>query len=129
MRELRRYRRLPDHYVVAIPLRLDTDGFTYRKWGGEQQCKPGDWLVDDDGDIHTVDADVFAATYRQIHRGAYVKSTPVWAEVAPEAGSVVTKEGRTHYNRGDVVVFNNENGTDGYAMTAERFNSRYEPDE
>lgn len=129
MGELRRYRRLSDYYVVAIPLRLDTDGFSYRKWGGEQQCKQGDWLVDDDGDIHTVDAEVFAATYRQIHRGAYVKSTPVWAEIAPEAGSVVTKEGRTHYSRGDVVVFNNEDCTDGYAMSAERFNSRYEPDE
>ena len=42
MSELRRYRRLPNQYVVAIPLRLDTDGFSYRKWGGEQQCKPGD---------------------------------------------------------------------------------------
>ena len=58
-----------------------------------------------------------------------VKSTPVWAEVAQEAGSVATKEGRTSYNRGDVVVFNNEDGTDGYAMTVERFNSRYEPDQ
>jgi hypothetical protein len=127
--ELRRYRRRPDGYVVAVPLRLDTDGFIYRKWGGEQQCKPGDWLVDDDGDIHTVDADVFTATYRQIHRGAYVKATPVWAEVARAAGSVATKEGRTQYNTGDVVVFNNEDGTDGYAMTVERFEARYELDE
>lgn len=129
MSEFRRYRRRPDHYVVAVPLRLDTEGFSYRKWGGEQKCKPGDWLVDDDGDIHTVDADVFAATYQQIRRGAYVKCTPVWAEVASEAGSVTTKEGRTHYNRGDFVVFNNADGTDGYAMTAERFESHYEPDE
>ena len=129
MSELRRYRRRPEQYVVAVPLRLDTEGFTYRKWGGEQRCKPGDWLVDDDGDIHTVDAEVFEATYRQVSRGAYVKCTPVWAEVASEAGSVPTKEGRSHYNRGDFVVFNNEDGTDGYAMTAERFQSRYEADE
>ncbi|ALV43653.1 hypothetical protein AU252_22825 [Pseudarthrobacter sulfonivorans] len=129
MSELRRYRRRPGQYVVAVPLCLDTEGFSYRKWGGEQQCKPGDWLVDDDGDIHTVDADVFTATYRQIRRGAYVKSTPVWAEVAQEAGSVTTKEGRTYYNRGDFVVFNNEDGTDGYAVTADRFESNYEPDE
>lgn len=127
MSELRRYRRRPDQYVVAVPLRLDTKGFSYRKWGGEQQCKPGDWLVDDDGDIHTVDAAVFTATYHQIRRGAYVKSTPVWAEVAQEAGSMITKEGRTHYNRGDFVVFNNEDGTDGYAMTAQKFALNYEP--
>jgi hypothetical protein len=127
--ELRRYRRRPEQYVVAVPLRLDTEGFTYRKWGGEQRCKPGDWLVDDDGDVHTVDAEVFETTYRQVRRGAYVKCTPVWAEVASEAGSVPTKEGRSHYNRGDFVVFNNEDGTDGYAMTAERFQSRYEADE
>ena len=129
MSELRRYRRRPEQYVVAVPLRLDTEGFTYRKWGGEQRCKPGDWLVDDDGDVHTVDAEVFETTYRQVRRGAYVKCTPVWAEVASEAGSVPTKEGRSHYNRGDFVVFNNEDGTDGYAMTAERFQSRYEADE
>jgi hypothetical protein len=39
-------------------------------------------LVGDDRDIHSVDAGVFPATYRQIHPGAYVKATPVWAEVA-----------------------------------------------
>jgi hypothetical protein len=42
---------------------------------------------------------------------------------------VATKEGRTSYNKGDVIVFNNEDRTDGYAMTAERFNARYEPDQ
>ena len=108
----------PGHRWVQLP-----------QVGRRAACKPGDWLVDDDGEIHTVDADVFAATYRQIRRGAYVKCTSVWAEVAQEAGSVATKEGRTSYNRGDVVVFNDEDGTDGYAMTVERFNSRYEPDQ
>ena len=129
MTERQRYRRRPDQFIVAVPLRLETPGFSYWKWGGLQHCKPGDWLVDNDGDIYTVDADVFAATYREIRRGAYVKATAVWAEVAAEDGSITTKEGRTEYNKGDYVVFNNEDGTDGYAMSAETFNSRYEPDE
>jgi hypothetical protein len=129
MTERRRYRRRPEQFVVAVPLRLDTAGFIYRKWGAEQHCKSGDWLVDNNGDIYTVDAGVFAATYREIRRGAYLKSTPVWAEAASEDGSIATKEGRTHYRKGDFVVFNNEDGTDGYAMSAEKFESRYEPDE
>jgi hypothetical protein len=128
MTQRRRYRRRPDQFVVAVPLTLDNLNFTYRKWGAEQRCKPGDWLVDNDGDIYTVDATVFAATYRQIRQGTYQKTTPVWAKAASEDGSIATKEGRTHYKKGDYVVFNNENGTDGYAMNAEKFESRYEPD-
>lgn len=129
MRERRRYRRRQDQLVVAVPLRLDTPGFSYRKWGSEQRCKAGDWLVDNDGDIYTVDADVFAITYRQVRRGAYLKVSPVWAEAASERGSIATKEGRTGFKKGDYLVFNNEDGTDGYAMSADKFESRYEPDE
>lgn len=115
--------------MVAVPLRLDTPGFGYRKWGAEQYCKAGDWLVDEDGDIRTVDAEVFAATYRRIGRGQYLKVTPVWAERAVGAGSVETKEGRTHFGSGDYVVSNDAEGTDAYAMGAEVFESRYEPDD
>ena len=54
----------PDQKVHAVRLDLETDGFTYRKWGAEQRCKRGDWLVsnpDDAGnsDTYTVDADTF----------------------------------------------------------------------
>ena len=35
-------------------------GLTYRKWGGEQRAKPGDWLVDNGGEVDTVDAESFA---------------------------------------------------------------------
>jgi hypothetical protein len=129
MTERRRYRRKPDQIVVAVALRLDTEGFDYRKWGADQHCKRGDWLVDNDGDIYTVDAEVFARTYRQVRRGAYVKTTPVWAELARAAGTVDTKEGTTHYHQGDYLLFNNEDGTDGYAMSADRFAASYEPDE
>lgn len=121
--------RRPDRPVAAVRLALDTDGLRYRKWGGEQRGKAGDWLVDNDGDVYTVDADVFTRTYRQVGPGAYVKSTPVWAMRASEAGSVKTMEGETHYEAGDYIVSNRPDGSDEYAMTAEKFESLYAPGE
>ena len=129
MTERRRYRRKPDQFVVAVQLRLDTDGFSYRKWGDEQRCKQNDWLVDNAGEVHTVDADSFARTYRELRRGVFIKTTPVWAEARTEAGSVGTKEGRTHYGAGDYLVSNNEDGSDAYAMSAAKFHAMYQLDE
>jgi hypothetical protein len=125
----RQYVRRPDASVVAVRLALDTDGLVYRKWGGEQVAKAGDWLVDNDGDVYTVEADVFARTYREVEgeRGAYVKTTPVWAERASEAGGVRTKEGVTQYQAGDYLVSNSSDSTDEYAMTADRFERLYMP--
>jgi hypothetical protein len=128
MDERRRYRPRPDRFVVAVQLRLDTPGFGYRKWGSEQFCKAGDWLVDDDGDVHTVDADVFAVTYRAAGPGRYRKATPVWAVRAEAPGSIRTLEGQTHYRAGDYVVSNDPDGTDAYAMAADQFDARYLPD-
>jgi hypothetical protein len=124
-----RYVRRHDRPVVAIRLSLDTDGLIYRKWGGEQRAKPGDWLVDNEGDVYTVDATVFARTYRPVDNtyGAYIKTTPVWAERAEKAGSVGTKEGVTHYQAGDYIVSNSSDGSDEYAMSAERFERLYMP--
>jgi len=127
MRE--RFVRRPDRPVAAVRLALDTDGLVYRKWGGEQHAKAGDWIVDNDGDVYSVDADVFARTYRRTGPGAYVKATPVWAEKADRGGSVATKEGSTSYQPGDYIVSNNADGSDAYAMNAETFESLYEPDE
>lgn len=121
-----RYVRRPDRPVVAVRLKLDTDGLIYRKWGGEQRAKQDDWIVDNDGDVYTVDAEVFARTYRETGPGTYVKSTPVWAERASQAGSVKTKEGATHYEAGDYLVSNNEDGSDEYAIAAAKFESLYE---
>lgn len=118
MSERRRYRRKPGQFVVAVRLQLDTAGFSYHKWGADQRCKQGDWLVENDGDTYTVDADVFARTYREIRHGAYLKITPVWAEIAQVAGEVTTKEGQTRYAAGDYLVFNDEDSKDGYAMTS-----------
>ena len=123
-----RFRRRPDQTVVAVQLDLDTDGLRYRKWGHEQQAKRGDWLVDNKGDIYTVDAKSFAQTYRQVQRGAWLKTTPVWATQATQAGSVQTKEGHTQVRAGDWVVANNADGSDAYAMGADKFQAMYEPD-
>lgn len=129
MGKRQRYRRKPAAAVTAVRLDLDTDGLLYRKWGGEQRGKRGDWLVDNDGDVYTVDADVFARTYRPLAMGQYVKITPVWAEVADGAGTIETKEGHSTYSRGDYIVFNHEDGRDGYSISADKFRSLYELDE
>jgi len=121
----RRYVRRADRPVAAVRLALETDGLVYRKWGGEQRAKAGDWIVDNDGDVYTVDADVFARTYRSTGPGAYVKTTPIWAERAQNAGSVKTKEGATHYDAGDYLVSNNSEGTDRYAVQARKFETMY----
>ncbi len=123
-----RFRRRPGQAVAAVQMKLDTDGLRYRKWGHEQLAKAGDWLVDNDGDVYTVDAESFARTYREVARGAYVKSAPVWAERATAAGSVATKEGSTAYAAGDWLVSNAEDGSDAYAVTAGKFETLYEPD-
>ena len=124
-----RYMRRSGNPVVAVRLALQTEGFVYQKWGGEQRAKAGDWIVDNEGEIYTVDADVFARTYRQTGPGAYVKTTPIWAERATSAGSIQTKEGVTHYNAGDYLVSNNSDGSDEYAITAEKFESLYASDD
>jgi hypothetical protein len=124
----RRYIRRPNRPVTAVRLMLDTDGLVYRKWGGQQRAKPGDWIVDNDGEVYTVDADVFVRTYRQTGPGTFVKTTPVWAEKARAAGSVTTKEGVTHYEAGDYLVSNHSDGPDEYAISAAKFEALYTPD-
>jgi len=125
----RRYRTRPGHQIVAVQLKLDTPGFTYRKWGAKQRCKRGDWLVDNQGEVYTVDARVFARTYRAAGGGSYQKVTKIWAEVATRSGSVATKEGRSHYRAGDYLVFNDKNGGDAYCMGRRKFKATYIPDD
>ena len=126
MGEYHKYHKKANSAVVAIQLNLDTDGFTYQKWGAEQRCKPGDWIVSNQGDIYTVDQQSFANTYRQQSPGLYVKTTPVWAKIATQTGSVKTKEGESHYQAGDYLVTNNEDGSDAYCISAAKFESLYE---
>lgn len=126
MADRRKYTKRANQAVVAVQLALDTAGFTYEKWGGTQTCKAGDWIVDNDGDVYTVDRATFERTYRHVGEGRFVKTTPVWAEVAREAGQVQTKEGVTHYDAGDYLVFNEEDGGDAYAVSAAKFEAMYE---
>ncbi len=125
----RRYRKKADQFVIAVRMALDTDGFRYHKWGAEQHCKAGDWLVENGEDVYTVDADVFARTYRRVQPGHYVKTTPVWAQKTTAPGSVATREGHSHYAAGDYLVSNEEDGADDYCISAARFKSMYELDE
>ena len=112
--------------VVAVQLALETTGFTYEKWGATQTCKQGDWIVNDGGDVHTVDQESFARTHQEVSPGVYLKTGHVWAEVADAAGQVSTKEGVTHYQAGDYLVFNEEEGGDAYAVPADKFKEMYE---
>ena len=127
MNRRRRYLKRPSEFVIAVQVDLETDGFTYRKWGGTQACKRGDWLVSNGDDTYTVDGDTFARTYRATGPGTYVKTTPVWAEVAETAGEVRTKEGATHHDAGDYLVYNEPDGGDGYAMSKSAFERMYVP--
>ena len=122
----RKYKKKPTSFITAVQLDLDTQGFAYNKWGGQQVCKRGDWLVDNDGDKYTVSEEAFARTYEFISPGVYTKSTPVWAEVADKPGKVKTNEGETAYEAGDYLVSNNQDGTDAYAIGAEKFRELYD---
>ena len=123
----RRYLKRANQAVVAVQLALDGAGLSYEKWGASQTARSGDWLVDNDGDIYTVDAETFARTYEKVGYGKYIKTTPVWAEVAKQGGRVTTKEGSTEYETGDYLVFNQEDGGDAYAVNAKKFEEMYEP--
>lgn len=126
MSALRKYRKRIAQTVVAVRIDLDTKGITYRKWGGLQRAKAGDWLVKNGPETYTVDSRVFAKTYRRLRPGIFFKKAPIWAKVATESGVVATKEGSSRYKRGDYLVFNEKGGRDGYCMSAARFKSLYQ---
>jgi hypothetical protein len=126
MANRRKYKSKPTSFVTAVQLDLDTQGFAYNKWGGPQVCKRGDWLVDNAGDKYTVAEEAFARTYEFISPGVYKKSAPVWAEVADKPGKVKTSEGETAYVAGDYLVSNNQDGSDAYAISAEKFRELYD---
>ncbi len=122
-----KYRKKSSNHITAVQLDLDTDGFTYRKWGATQTCKRGDWLVNYQGETYTIDAQWFAATYSEVSPGVYFKAKPVWAVCAEEPGSIKTFEGETHYQAGDYLVYNDDSGVDRYAVSRDKFEAVYEP--
>jgi hypothetical protein len=67
---LREYRRKKSASITAVLLDLDKEGFVYRKWGGTQRCKRGDWVVNSQGDVYTVDGETFDRTYRMVSPGS-----------------------------------------------------------
>ena len=121
-----KYKKRAGQTITAVQIKLDMPGFSYRKWGGLQQAKTNDWLVDNDGEIYTVDAVSFAATYLAVSPGRYVKTSSVWAKQAKTAGVIATREGSSEYDKGDYLVSNNELGTDEYCVNQEKFESMYE---
>ena len=127
MGDSQKYVRRADTSVTAVQLDLDMDEFTYRKWGGVQTASAGDWLVNNDGNVYTVERKTFERTYQMISPGVYVKVQPIWARVSEVDGKIRSKEGSTYYRAGDMIVFNDEEERDGYAMTVERFERLYEP--
>jgi hypothetical protein len=128
MAQRRRYRKKKGQFVTAVQLDLDINGLTYRKWGGRQRAKRGDWLVNNRGEVYTVDAVSFKRRYKRLRPGTYVKTTPVWAEVAAGSGTIRTKEGRSRYRKGDYIVSNDRRGRDAYCISAARFRAMYRLD-
>ena len=125
---VRRYVQRPGNTVHAIQMTLGIESLTYRRWGDLQSAKDGDWLVERDGQVHTVDADSFTRTYRKVGPALYEKQSTVWAAPAGADGWIQTHEGKTHYRAGDFLVWNNADKTDGYAIEKERFESLYQQD-
>ena len=123
---LQEYKRKERTSVTAVQLNLDTEGFVYQKWGGQQRCKRGDWLVNNKDDVYTVDRETFERTYRMVSLGVYEKGTPIWAEETDKSGTIRTKEGSTDYSAGDYLVSNDREGHDRYAISREKFHSLYE---
>ena len=120
------YRKKIDCAVTAVQLNLETKGLFYTKWGDEQKGKRADWLVDNDGEVYTVDAVEFSRTYAQISVGRYLKTAIVWAYQAQSSGLVKTLEGETHYKQGDYVIADEQAGDDTYAVGREKFERMYQ---
>lgn len=126
MPDRQRYRKVESSLLTAVQLKLETAGFDYHKWGDQQHCKAGDWLVDNQGECYTIDQTSFADTYCEVSPGRYRKTQLVWAEVAAEAGAISTREGRSHYNIGDYLVSNKADGSDSYAVSKTTFEAEYQ---
>ncbi len=127
MGDLIRYRRRKKTLVTAVQIDLDTDGFTYRKWGDVQAARAGDWLVNNNGNVYTIDRKVFERTYTIQSPGVYQKTGLVWARKAEIDGKIKTTSGFTSFKAGDMIAFNDENELDGWAMSSAEFDRLYSP--
>ena len=123
----REYRKRDNRSVIAVQLDLQFEQFNYQKWGDTQRALPGDWLVCNQGDTYTVDAEVFAKTYTQVAPGQYKKTATVWAWQASEQGAVKTIEGSTAFSAGDYLIADAEGAEPDYAISNEKFLQLYQP--
>lgn len=121
------YRKRASFHVTAVKLDLDFEGFNFRKWGGEQTCQQGDWLVNNGGDTYTVSGAHFNDNYQEISPGQFSKIGSVWASEATDDGEIPTSEGKTTYKIGDYLVFDRPQGGDAYAIKRQKFEQMYEP--
>jgi hypothetical protein len=121
------YQKKSGNLVTAVRMDLMFDEFTYQKWNASQHGKPGDWLVNNNNDVYTVDNDYFRKNYKYLSPGAYEKIGTIWAEVAEEDGSIETVEGSTAYIAGDYLVYDREVGGTGYAVSKQDFERMYSP--
>ena len=126
MQNRKLFRKRPKHHLIAVQLDLEFDGFSYQKWGGKQTCKQGDWLVNNNGDVYTIEKEYFRDYYQRINPGIFEKVGQIWAEIAEESGSIKTKEGSTDYTAGDYLVFDRQEGGEGYAVKKHIFENMYE---
>lgn len=124
--EPRKYQKRETQIVLGVQINLDTEGFRYTKWGNDQQCQSGDWLVNNNGDCYTIGEESFRTTYKEVAPGQFVKTSPVWATQALHSGTVKTNEGHTEFVKGDYLVSNNVDGSDAYAVSREKFEVMYE---
>lgn len=123
---MKKYRKRPEFLITAVQLKLDTNGLQYRKWGDIQNAQANDWLVEANGNVYTIEEEVFARTYRQASPGRYEKVAPVFAVQADQDGSIATLEGRTHYTVGDYLVYENPDQQEGaYAIKRLDFEKMY----
>jgi hypothetical protein len=122
---VRTYRKRETQRVTAVQINLDlVEGvMRYRKWGDAQTAKQGDWLVNNNGESYTVDAEVFANDYQETSVGQYMKTGKITAYQATVAGSVPTKEGKSHYAAGDYVI---NPGGNSYCIGPAKFEEMYE---
>jgi len=126
MPERKHYKKRPNFHVTAVQLNLTFNGFSYQKWGAEQTCKAGDWLVNNGGDVYTVDDDYFKEHYQETSPGQFEKTAPVWAEIAETDGAIPTLEGSTDYSAGDYLVYDRPSGGNAYAVKKRTFERMYE---
>ena len=127
MTDRKKYKKRPKYHVTAVQFDLQSEGFNYQKWGSSQYCKPGDWLINNDDDIYTVDKDYFKEHYRKVSAGVFEKVGEIWAEPTESDGSIETIEGETNFRAGDYLVFDRRHGGIGYAISKARFERWYEP--